>query len=129
METGIAANGRVDRSVRPLCEEQDIERLRADVEFLWSIIDDIDTASDMAKGNNVFYRARVEQLQSKRHQRVTTDGYGLFVVPLCRNDGRCQYAIDHGAEGMGHCPPGKCCMPNVEFSGEGKRSLTDSAGT
>lgn len=30
---------------------------------------------------------------------------------LCRDDGRCQYAIDHGAEGLGHCPAGKCCMP------------------
>jgi hypothetical protein len=29
---------------------------------------------------------------------------------LCRQDGRCQYAIDHGAEGMGHCPVGKCAM-------------------
>jgi hypothetical protein len=29
----------------------------------------------------------------------------------CRPDGRCQYAIDSGAEGAGHCPPGKCCMP------------------
>jgi len=28
----------------------------------------------------------------------------------CRDDGRCQYAIDHGAEGMGHCPRGKCVM-------------------
>ena len=29
----------------------------------------------------------------------------------CRDDGRCQYAIDHGAEGLGHCPEEKCCMP------------------
>lgn len=29
----------------------------------------------------------------------------------CRSDGRCQYAIDHGAEGMGACPRGKCVMP------------------
>ena len=29
----------------------------------------------------------------------------------CRSDGRCQYAIDHGAEGLGHCPAEKCCMP------------------
>ena len=29
----------------------------------------------------------------------------------CRHDGRCQYAIDHGAEGLGHCPRGKCVMP------------------
>lgn len=33
---------------------------------------------------------------------------------VCRSDGRCQYAIDHGAEGIGHCPPGKCCMPQPE---------------
>ena len=34
---------------------------------------------------------------------------------ICRTDGRCQYAIDSGAEGMGWCPEGKCVMPyNVE---------------
>lgn len=33
---------------------------------------------------------------------------------LCRTDGRCQYAIDHGAEGLGHCPKGKCAMPGGE---------------
>lgn len=32
-------------------------------------------------------------------------------VKTCRGDGRCQYAIDHGAEGLGHCPKGKCAMP------------------
>lgn len=32
-------------------------------------------------------------------------------VQQCRDDGRCQYAIDHGAEGIGHCLPGKCVMP------------------
>ncbi len=36
---------------------------------------------------------------------------------LCREDGRCQYAIDHGAEGMGHCPEGKCCMPRYSPKG------------
>ena len=30
----------------------------------------------------------------------------------CRSDGRCQYAIDSGAEGLGHCPRGKCVMPD-----------------
>ena len=34
-------------------------------------------------------------------------------APLCRTDGRCQYAIDHGAEGLGHCPEGKCAMPEA----------------
>jgi hypothetical protein len=33
------------------------------------------------------------------------------LAPKCRDDDRCQYAIDHGAEGLGHCPAGKCCMP------------------
>ena len=32
----------------------------------------------------------------------------------CRNDGRCQYAIDHGAEDLGHCPAGKCAMPTTQ---------------
>lgn len=33
----------------------------------------------------------------------------------CRSDGRCQYAIDHGAGGLGHCPKGKCVEnSNVE---------------
>ena len=31
----------------------------------------------------------------------------------CRSDGRCQYAIDHGAEDLGHCPKGKCVMPDA----------------
>lgn len=35
----------------------------------------------------------------------------------CRDDGRCQYAIDHGAEGLGHCPEGKCCMPRYSPKG------------
>lgn len=29
----------------------------------------------------------------------------------CRADGRCQYAIDVGAEGIGACPAGRCIMP------------------
>jgi len=37
---------------------------------------------------------------------------------LCRSDGRCQYAIDSGAEGMGHCPKGKCVMPAKQEQGE-----------
>ena len=38
-------------------------------------------------------------------------GLRLCHAEPCRDDGRCQYAIDHGAEGLGHCPEGKCCMP------------------
>lgn len=37
--------------------------------------------------------------------------------PQCRPDGRCQYAIDHGAEDLGHCPQGKCVMPDDLMEG------------
>ena len=30
---------------------------------------------------------------------------------ICRDDGRCEYAIQTGAEAEGHCPSGKCVMP------------------
>jgi RecG-like helicase len=39
------------------------------------------------------------------------DGLILCDKEPCRDDGRCQYAIDHGAEELGHCQEGKCCMP------------------
>lgn len=38
----------------------------------------------------------------------------------CRDDGRCQYAIDHGAEGMAACV--KCVMPRAAHT-EGRRSV------
>ena len=48
------------------------------IEYLWQIIDDIDTASDMAKSNDVAYRNMVEKLQEKRwNTGITTDGYKL----------------------------------------------------
>lgn len=39
--------------------------------------------------------------------------YYRHIDVMCRDDGRCQYAIDHGAEGLGHCPKGKCAMPTL----------------
>ena len=38
----------------------------------------------------------------------------------CRSDGRCQYAIDHGAEGLGQCSP-QCCMPLTDHATAAKR--------
>jgi hypothetical protein len=38
--------------------------------------------------------------------------------PVCRADGRCQYAIDRGVEDLGHCPKGKCVMPKGEEQAE-----------
>ena len=40
----------------PLVEEKDPDKLRKMVASLWDLLDLIDTASDMAKSNNIFYR-------------------------------------------------------------------------
>lgn len=47
----------------------------------------------------------------RTHYRAMLAAAPTTPVQQCRDDGRCQYAIDHDAEGMGHCPPGKCVMP------------------
>ena len=53
------------------------------LETLWNILDDIDTASDMAKENDAWYRKRVEALQKKRWDTmITTDGYKLKGGPI-----------------------------------------------
>lgn len=59
----------------------DSARLRDTVEFLWQLLDEIDTAGDIARDNDAAYRQYVERLQRRRHERVTTDGYGLFMLP------------------------------------------------
>jgi hypothetical protein len=46
----------------------------------------------------------------KRNREAWAEASAFAASGQCRSDGRCQYAIDHGAEGMGHCPQGKCCM-------------------
>ena len=53
------------------------------LETLWDILDDTDTASDMAKENDAWYRKRVEALQKKRWDTmITTDGYKLKDGPV-----------------------------------------------
>jgi hypothetical protein len=48
------------------------------IENLWAIIDDIDTYSDMAKGDDKLYRIMVERRQADRWKTgITTDGYTL----------------------------------------------------
>lgn len=62
-----------------ISECTDIEYLRELAVGLFEIIDDIDTMSDVAKGNNVFYRNRVEKYQKKRWKLgVISDGYDIF---------------------------------------------------
>lgn len=51
------------------------------VKELWTIIDDIDTYSDMAKGDDKLFRGLVEKKQAERWEKtnITSDGYGLFI--------------------------------------------------
>jgi hypothetical protein len=44
-------------------------------QFLWLLLDDIDTASDIAKGNDKAYRELVERIQRRRFEVGSTDGY------------------------------------------------------
>lgn len=62
----------------PLEDCTDVQKLQKTVEFLWGLLDDIDTVGDMVKSNDVAYRAMVEKLQCKRFEVVTSDGYDLF---------------------------------------------------
>ena len=62
-----------------ISECTDIEYLRTLAEGLFQIIEDIDTMSDIAKGDDKFYRSRVEKYQKKRWKLgVITDGYDVF---------------------------------------------------
>ena len=48
------------------------------IDALWSIIDDIDTYDDAAKGDDALYRKLVRARQKDRWKTgITTDGYGL----------------------------------------------------
>jgi hypothetical protein len=49
----------------------------AAAEFLFDLLDDIDTASDIAKGDDAAYRSMVERIQRRRFEVASTDGYAV----------------------------------------------------
>ncbi len=50
------------------------------MEFLWKLLDDIDTMDDMAKSDDSVYRKHVGQIQSKRWEVGTSDGYNVKFI-------------------------------------------------
>ena len=80
----LAGNGvtakEQNKFARPLSQETDTSRLRCTVDFLWSLLDDIDTASDIAKKDDKLYRQIVEAIQSRRKEQVASDGCELYLV-------------------------------------------------
>ena len=54
---------------------------RQRAEFLWVLLDDIDTADDLAKGNERLYRNLVRKYHAKRFEVAFSDGYSLEWLP------------------------------------------------
>lgn len=70
------------KQVEQVCLERctDVEFLRMAVEDLWTIIDDIDTYSDIAKENDKLYRKLVEKRQAHRWRLpIQIDENGQFI--------------------------------------------------
>lgn len=51
---------------------------RAHAEFLYDLLDDIDTANDQAKEDDAFFRKMVNSLHGKRFEVASSDGYNVF---------------------------------------------------
>ncbi len=51
--------------------------MRGTAQFLWGLLDDIDTASDAAKADDNAYRQVVERIQRRRFEVGSTDGYAV----------------------------------------------------
>lgn len=52
--------------------------------FLWGLLDDIDTASDAAKGDDRAYRKAVETIQRRRFEVGSTNGYIVKFKPFAQ---------------------------------------------
>lgn len=63
----------------PLHTVTNVDELQSLVRFLYDLLDWVDTADDIAKGNDARYRHLCQGYQQKRHERITSDGYALFV--------------------------------------------------
>jgi len=60
--------------------EEENAKLKKKIEYLWDLLDDIDTADDIAKDNDKLYRDLVRKESRKRFNVCTTDGYKLFHI-------------------------------------------------
>lgn len=67
----------------PISEFDDIDYLRRVVVHLYHLLDDIDTADDMAKSDDAAYRSIVGRLQQQKKDSGvhSPDGYCLQIEP------------------------------------------------
>ena len=60
--------------------------IHAVAQYLYRLLDDIDTATDMAKSDDMAYRSIVERIQAKKGAVVAEcDGYTVTLKPLPSN--------------------------------------------
>lgn len=64
-----------DQKDRAEKAERELKTAHEDREFLFQLLDDIDTMDDAAKGDDGAFRAQVRRIHKKRFERATTDGY------------------------------------------------------
>lgn len=59
------------------------DELHSVAQYLYQLLDDIDTVGDVAKDNDKLYRAMVEKIQAKKNLVVSVcDGYTVTLKPL-----------------------------------------------
>lgn len=59
------------------------EELHSVAQYLYQLLDDIDTVGDIAKGDDKLYRAMVEKIQAKKNLVVDQcDGYTVTLKPI-----------------------------------------------
>ncbi len=58
---------------------KDVTKLQGMVTDLWCLLDDIDTLDDACKSNNEAFRYLVRDVQKRRHEILTSDGYNLLL--------------------------------------------------
>lgn len=59
-------------------DENTLEGMTEKAEFLFQLLDDIDTTADMAKSDREAYFQQVERIHKRRFEAATTDGYSIF---------------------------------------------------
>ncbi len=67
----------------PITEFTDVEYLQRVVIHLYDLLDDVDTADDMAKSDDAFYRGIVGRIQERKCESGVNslDGYTLQIEP------------------------------------------------
>ncbi len=90
----------------------DVKLLQSTIRYLWSLLDNIDSADDMAKDNDKLYRAIVQREQKKRWATgITTDGYSLDMNEL-KSMERTPEEIDKAADWALRTPMSFNATPN-----------------